>query len=158
MRWARSVTALSLIPASWSHCREAPSTRDITWQEVKENSTEQSCYIAIDGLVYDVTRFLRAHPGGSRIVLNAAGKDATDVFHNFHKRSVLQDVAAPYLIGRTVGDMIQTASETTTTSKTSTATGRFHVERCNEAEIQSLVNIKAFEMEALKRFSMWCTQ
>ena len=40
-------------------------------------SQKGDCWLGIDGLVYDVTKFLDDHPGGPEIVLEHAGKDAT---------------------------------------------------------------------------------
>jgi len=41
----------------------------------------------IDGTIYDVSTFLKRHPGGS-IIKFQLGTDATDAFNNFHVRSV----------------------------------------------------------------------
>lgn len=39
------------------------------------------------------------HPGGKKVLLRAAGTDATEVFDKFHSPSVLTKVASKYLIG-----------------------------------------------------------
>ncbi len=44
--------------------------RKITKEELAVNNTEQSCWLAIEGKVYDVTSFLEEHPGGKKTVLN----------------------------------------------------------------------------------------
>lgn len=38
------------------------------------------CWIAIKGLVYDVTPYLQEHPGGVPAIVMNAGKDATEDF------------------------------------------------------------------------------
>ena len=58
-------------------------------EEVNIHSTEKSCWLVIHNKVYDVTKFLNTHPGGSEILLEVAGTDATDAFEdvgefNFH--------------------------------------------------------------------------
>mmetsp|Transcript_17084 Transcript_17084/g.12143 ORF Transcript_17084/g.12143 Transcript_17084/m.12143 type:complete len:92 (-) Transcript_17084:32-307(-) len=42
------------------------------------------CWTVVDGLVYDITKYIRIHPGGKKI-MRGAGKDSTDLFIKFHK-------------------------------------------------------------------------
>lgn len=51
--------------------------------------------IGIDGYWYDVTKFIPHHPGGN-IITRFVGKDASAVFHAFHKDSVLKH-RKPYM-------------------------------------------------------------
>ena len=44
----------------------------------------------IDHKVYDLTDFLDAHPGGSVVLEQVAGQDATSAFYNLHRQEVLQ--------------------------------------------------------------------
>ena len=53
-----------------------------------EHNTRDDCWIILDDRVYDITRFIDAHPGGVGPVVNMAGKDATDVFANYHAARV----------------------------------------------------------------------
>lgn len=39
----------------------------------------------IDGKVYDIKSFLDKHPGGSDLLLLAAGRDATVMFRSYHR-------------------------------------------------------------------------
>ena len=50
------------------------------------------CWIAVDGRVFDVTRFLNDHPGGKKVLTRMCGKDATEQFHALHSASVLDKV------------------------------------------------------------------
>jgi hypothetical protein len=45
--------------------------------------------MVIDSVVYDVTKFLNAHPGGKGPLIELAGKDATEAFFELHKKDVL---------------------------------------------------------------------
>lgn len=41
--------------------------------ELKQHSTDKSCWLTINGKVYDVTPFLEEHPGGYDIILTSTG-------------------------------------------------------------------------------------
>ncbi|GBE80753.1 FMN-dependent dehydrogenase-domain-containing protein [Sparassis latifolia] len=58
--------------------------RHISGQEVAEHNSRESCWIIVHGRVYDVTDFLDEHPGGSKIILKYAGKDATAEYDPIH--------------------------------------------------------------------------
>lgn len=47
------------------------------------------CQVIIHGRAYDVTEFLPEHPGGSKIILKYAGKDATEEFDPIHPPDTL---------------------------------------------------------------------
>lgn len=59
-------------------------TRHIKYDELAKHSAENDCWIAIDGKVYDVTKFVSIHPGGKKHLLNVAGSDATNIFMTQH--------------------------------------------------------------------------
>jgi cytochrome b involved in lipid metabolism len=42
-------------------------------EDLKKNNTEKSCWLAVNGKVYDVTTFLEEHPGGYDIILSSTG-------------------------------------------------------------------------------------
>jgi predicted heme/steroid binding protein len=45
-------------------------------------NTEQRCLIALDGVVYDVTKFVDVHPGSKETLLDHAGGDVTTLFND----------------------------------------------------------------------------
>ena len=47
------------------------------------------------GKVYDVTDFLSSHPGGSKIILKLAGRDATEEYDPIHPPGTLEDNLRP---------------------------------------------------------------
>ena len=55
----------------------AHAHRTITFQELEKHNTRESCWVVIDGQVYDATSVLAWHPAGPDVILNLAGKDAT---------------------------------------------------------------------------------
>lgn len=58
-----------------------------TWHRLTNVVLHLQCWLAIDRVVYDVTAFLRHHPGGD-VLMQAAGEDATVVFNGTHPRWV----------------------------------------------------------------------
>jgi L-lactate dehydrogenase (cytochrome) len=52
--------------------------------EVAKHNSKDSCWVIIHGRAYDVTDFLPEHPGGQKIILKYAGKDATEEFEPIH--------------------------------------------------------------------------
>ncbi|XP_031731514.1 LOW QUALITY PROTEIN: fatty acid 2-hydroxylase [Anarrhichthys ocellatus] len=55
----------------------SPSTSPLffTEREVARHRTKDSCWVLLGTRVYDVTSFLRMHPGGEALILGRSGKD-----------------------------------------------------------------------------------
>lgn len=60
-----------------SHERELPK---VSLKELAQHASRKDCWMSIGGRVYDVTSFLKLHPGGSNIMMDYAGKVATASF------------------------------------------------------------------------------
>lgn len=71
-----------------------------TAEEVAKHNTAEDCWLIIENKVYDVTDFLAEHPGGQKVVLREAGKDATKKFKSLHSAAVLPTYGTELLIGR----------------------------------------------------------
>ncbi|CDZ98591.1 cytochrome b2 [Phaffia rhodozyma] len=67
--------------------------KEVTAQELAKHSTKEDCWITIHGNVYDITSFIEDHPGGEKILLKYAGKDATEEFDEIHS----PDIPTKYL-------------------------------------------------------------
>lgn len=72
--------------------------------EVAKHNTEDSVWCIIDHRVYDLTDFLDAHPGGSVVLNQVAGQDATDAFYNLHRQEVLDKYSSQLCIGTVAGE------------------------------------------------------
>ncbi|KAJ4165306.1 hypothetical protein LMH87_006943 [Akanthomyces muscarius] len=57
--------------------------------DVAQHNSADSCWVIVHGKAYDVTEFLPEHPGGSKIILKYAGKDATEEFEPIHPPDTL---------------------------------------------------------------------
>jgi hypothetical protein len=54
--------------------------------------------------VYDVTKFLKLHPGGKKVLLGVGGQECTEQFNQFHNATaVLAKYAPKLLIGELAG-------------------------------------------------------
>lgn len=73
--------------------------REFTLKEVAAHCLQNDAWIIIDERVYDVTRFLHAHPGGIGPLSSLAGCDATDAFANYHTAKAAKMLPA-FLIGQ----------------------------------------------------------
>ena len=62
----------------------------ITFAELAEHASQQSCWVAIHGQVYDCTEFLTSHPGGINSILRWAGKDATEEYEPIHPAGTIE--------------------------------------------------------------------
>jgi fatty acid desaturase 2 (delta-6 desaturase) len=52
------------------------------WDEIKNTENQ---WIVINDNVYDVSQFMKKHPGGRRIIYESLNQDVTDAFQAFHK-------------------------------------------------------------------------
>jgi hypothetical protein len=113
----------------WKSDIHAPGSQE----EAAKHTSESSCWLMIDGNVYDVTNFLDDHPGGGELLLNATAKDATDDFEDVgHSKSARNDMRS-YLIGtvdggRTASKRVETqprsASSTSKSNDRAIGTGK----------------------------------
>ena len=74
----------------------------ITSKEVESHNTAESCYVSRKARVYDVTSFLKEHPGGSDFILQYGGKDVSEIMSDEieHEHSEFAyDTLEQYLIG-----------------------------------------------------------
>ncbi|KAJ3139761.1 fatty acid alpha-hydroxylase [Irineochytrium annulatum] len=78
-----------------------------TKEEVSTHRTARSTWIIVKGRVFDVTEFVNDHPGGSDLVLQLGGQDATAIMadHSSHEHSdVAYDMLEEYFIGDLLDD------------------------------------------------------
>ncbi|KAI9704537.1 MAG: Cytochrome b2, mitochondrial precursor [Bogoriella megaspora] len=61
----------------------------LTGEQVAEHNSRESCWVIVHGRAYDVTEFLPEHPGGPKIILKYAGKDATEEYDPIHPPDTL---------------------------------------------------------------------
>ncbi|KAJ8002476.1 hypothetical protein DPEC_G00159310 [Dallia pectoralis] len=55
-----------------------------SWEEVQKHNQKGDQWVVIDRKVYNVTQWVKRHPGGIRVISHFAGEDATEAFTAFH--------------------------------------------------------------------------
>ncbi|MHA6526025.1 DUF2231 domain-containing protein [Tessaracoccus sp. G1721] len=72
-------------PATNTYVPEEGYTMDM----VAEHATADSCWVAVNGFVYDVTDWIPQHPGGPERIIPLCGSDATSAFGTQHGDAAL---------------------------------------------------------------------
>ncbi len=71
-------------------------------EEVQKHNTAQDNWMVIRGVVYDITKFMKYHPGGDAILERYAGRDATEIYDAFHKWVNAEGMLQNYVLGRLI--------------------------------------------------------
>eukprot|EP00268_Persea_americana_P025158 TRINITY_DN24509_c0_g1_i5.p1 TRINITY_DN24509_c0_g1~~TRINITY_DN24509_c0_g1_i5.p1 ORF type:complete len:225 (-),score=37.87 TRINITY_DN24509_c0_g1_i5:223-897(-) len=58
--------------------------RIISLDEVKQHKTGDSIWTVLNGRIYNISPYLKFHPGGVDMLMKAAGKDCTSLFNKYH--------------------------------------------------------------------------
>ncbi|KAF9887650.1 hypothetical protein FE257_009743 [Aspergillus nanangensis] len=113
--------------------------------EVAKHTTPDSCWVILYGKVYDVTNFLAEHPGGAKIILKLAGKDATEEYDPIHPPGILEEnLPAEALLGTVNPD---------TLPQTQTELAPSNVNKEGPPPMESLLNLEEIEQVATKNIS-----
>ncbi|XP_062442696.1 cytochrome b5 [Rhea pennata] len=80
-------------------CAEPAGAPVFTLQEVARRNSRRESWLVIHGRVYDVTRFLEEHPGGEEVLLEQAGKDATESFEDVGHSTDAREMLKQYYVG-----------------------------------------------------------
>lgn len=73
-----------------------PSKREqkkISMSELSKHNSQDDCWVAINGDVYDLTEFAEEHPPGAESIYSLAGQDGTEAFNAVHNVGLLDDFA-----------------------------------------------------------------
>lgn len=75
----------------------APGGQAYTLDEVARHADVRSCWMAIDGVVHDLTAYVPTHPSDPKVIARHCGRDASEAFrtkevgrpHSPHARQLL---------------------------------------------------------------------
>lgn len=71
----------------------------ISFREIEKHTKENDCWVVFYDKVYDLSKWIKSHPGGADIILQYTGKDATQIFESFHSKDLLITLPQHYFIG-----------------------------------------------------------
>ena len=67
------------------------SDKKISINEISRHNEDTDCWIVVDNVVWDVTKFAPEHPGGPGIIYKYAGRNATQAYNEIHAPSIIQN-------------------------------------------------------------------
>mmetsp|Transcript_17848 Transcript_17848/g.40109 ORF Transcript_17848/g.40109 Transcript_17848/m.40109 type:complete len:514 (+) Transcript_17848:71-1612(+) len=73
------------------------STKVLSMEEVAKHNTKEDCWVVLYGKAYDLTKFAKVHPGGSKLIFDCAGKEATALFDPIHPKDIMDKLLKPAL-------------------------------------------------------------
>lgn len=65
-----------------------------------KHNKEHDCWVVLYGCVYNLTGFLKEHPGGKESILLYGGSDATEQFEMMHQKEFLNQLHPSTKLGR----------------------------------------------------------
>jgi flavocytochrome c len=80
--------------------------KEYSLEEVAKHNKKEDLWIAVKGIVMDVTNWVDEHPGGPQALFSHMGKDASEEFEMMHDDEVIPKYAASIVIGRVKGQDI----------------------------------------------------
>ncbi|CAH0717433.1 unnamed protein product, partial [Brenthis ino] len=75
-----------------------------TRKEIETRNSSIDAVFVIDNEVYDITKFLDDHPGGHEVLLNVAGKDASEDFDDVGHSTDAKEMMKKFCIGEVVDE------------------------------------------------------
>ena len=75
-------------------------------EEVAKHNKKEDLWIAVKGVVMNVTDWVDEHPGGPQALFSHMGKDASEEFEMLHDDEVIPKYAAGIVIGRVKGQEV----------------------------------------------------
>lgn len=75
---------MSLLQWNTKKRARLPKNDPYTEEQVRLHSSEEDAWCVFEGKVYDVTDFLKFHPGGTQVLTEHLGKDVSEAFYGEH--------------------------------------------------------------------------
>ncbi|CAE7942384.1 CYB2 [Symbiodinium necroappetens] len=87
------------LPVELSDCPASVIMSDkvLSMEDVAKHNTKEDCWVVLYGKAYDLTKFAKVHPGGAKLITDAAGMDATALFDPIHPKDIMDKLLKPSL-------------------------------------------------------------
>ncbi|CAE7836854.1 CYB2 [Symbiodinium sp. CCMP2592] len=87
------------LPLELSNCPASVTMSDkvLSMEDVAKHNTKEDCWVVLYGKAYDLTKFAKVHPGGAKLITDAAGMDATALFDPIHPKDIMDKLLKPSL-------------------------------------------------------------
>lgn len=77
------------------------SAGNYTLGEVSKHNDVSSCWTVINGNVYDLTTYVKLHPGGQERILSICGRDGTNDFNMQHSGMLnVSNILKTFIVGK----------------------------------------------------------
>ena len=83
-KFVLSFSSLESIIPYFQLCDFLFMSQKITREELAKHNKPDDCWCAYEGEVYDMTTYIKKHPGGQKPILACAGGDMTEVYKKHH--------------------------------------------------------------------------
>jgi cytochrome b involved in lipid metabolism len=75
-------------------------TINLSNSEIKTHNLKSDCWSTVNGNVYNLTSYVKSHPGGASVIANICGKDGSKAFVNQHNtQGKPNNVLSSFLLG-----------------------------------------------------------
>lgn len=78
----------------------------VTPSELAKHNKRKDAWMAINGVVYNVTAYMDYHPGGWDELVKGAGRDATNLFNEIHRWVNYDSMLSACIVGKLVQDYL----------------------------------------------------
>eukprot|EP00041_Stephanoeca_diplocostata_P021402 m.497940 g.497940 ORF g.497940 m.497940 type:complete len:619 (+) comp21819_c0_seq5:277-2133(+) len=75
------------------------TSHGVTVEELASHNSQDDIWMALNGLVYNITPYMPYHPGGGEELMRAAGGDGTRLFHEIHPWINIQSFLGKCYVG-----------------------------------------------------------
>lgn len=75
------------------------STKTLSLAEIAKHNSAADCWLIMNSKVYNVTSYLKSHPGGSKAITPYCGKDGAAAFTGLPHSTKASNILASYFIG-----------------------------------------------------------
>jgi flavocytochrome c len=80
--------------------------KEFSLEEVAKHNKKDDLWIAVKGVVLDLTNWVNEHPGGPQALYSHMGRDATEEFEMLHDDEVIPKYAPEVVIGKVKGQKV----------------------------------------------------